>query len=257
MFYQNNPPWTKIHEFLLAASSQQTVQNFKSTVMNNISNLIHYDRSVDWFQMGKTSPIRLCDTIGCSEYWVQAHNNYYYQIAPPVWDPDSPSICFIDWSPHHLQNTEYYCDFVSPQGVYFGLGIVFHDNRDNPILTLTMTDSKYNYQKHQSIQHILKIIQPHLANYYSYLNLLASQGQKHLHLAELAADCKLLSKREAEIAGLLCQRLSVPEISSLLLISSKTAYRHVANIYEKLGVNNRKDLILKITGKEDLLSLEE
>lgn len=249
MSYQNNPPWTKIHEFLLAAGSQPTIQSFKNTIMRTIHDLIPYECIV-WLKMGRTNPVYCSDVVGCSEYWITAHNNYYYRITPPVWKPNTLDYGFVDWA--RFRHTEYASDFIFPQKISYGTGFVLYDTRGNPSLTLSLTDSGYDYQQHPQIRYILETIQPHLANYYSYLNLIAGQGQDQFHLAELAVDCKLLSKREAEIAGMLCRRLSVPEIGSLLLISPKTVYRHVANIYEKLGVNSRKDLIIKLlTGSSE------
>jgi predicted ATPase/DNA-binding CsgD family transcriptional regulator len=50
-----------------------------------------------------------------------------------------------------------------------------------------------------------------------------------------------LTRREQEILGLLCQRLTDAEIAEALFISRFTASRHVANIYSKLGVGSRRE----------------
>jgi DNA-binding CsgD family transcriptional regulator len=47
--------------------------------------------------------------------------------------------------------------------------------------------------------------------------------------------------RERETLGLFCQRYTDPEIAVRLTISPRTASRHVANIFNKLGVNSRRD----------------
>ena len=49
-----------------------------------------------------------------------------------------------------------------------------------------------------------------------------------------------ITRREREVLTLLCQRYTDPEIAETLFISPSTASRHVANIYSKLGVSNRR-----------------
>jgi DNA-binding CsgD family transcriptional regulator len=50
-----------------------------------------------------------------------------------------------------------------------------------------------------------------------------------------------LTRREREVLALLCQRWTDPEIAARLFISPKTVSRHVANIFNKLGVSSRRD----------------
>jgi predicted ATPase/DNA-binding CsgD family transcriptional regulator len=50
-----------------------------------------------------------------------------------------------------------------------------------------------------------------------------------------------LTRREREVLALLAQRYTDPEIAAQLFISPSTASRHVANIYSKLGVANRRE----------------
>jgi DNA-binding CsgD family transcriptional regulator len=91
-------------------------------------------------------------------------------------------------------------------------------------------------------------LRPHLANFCSLYKRLESLPEELYYAAELARDASLLSRREAEVAALLCKRLRVPEIATLLLISLRTVERHVANIYFKLNVRSRRELIGKLLG---------
>jgi LuxR family maltose regulon positive regulatory protein len=50
-----------------------------------------------------------------------------------------------------------------------------------------------------------------------------------------------LTNRELEIIELLAQRMSNKEIAGKLFISPETVKRHTINIYQKLGVNNRRE----------------
>lgn len=56
---------------------------------------------------------------------------------------------------------------------------------------------------------------------------------------------ELLTARELEILTLLCEPISLKEIARRLFISYLTARRHAANIYGKLGVNQRQAAVAK------------
>jgi LuxR family maltose regulon positive regulatory protein len=49
-----------------------------------------------------------------------------------------------------------------------------------------------------------------------------------------------LSERELEVLKLLRSELSGPEIARQLIVSLNTLHTHTNNIYNKLGVNNRR-----------------
>jgi LuxR family transcriptional regulator, maltose regulon positive regulatory protein len=54
-----------------------------------------------------------------------------------------------------------------------------------------------------------------------------------------------LTPRELEVLNLLCGSLSIKEIALQLNISSETVKRHTANIYGKLGVNQRRNAVAR------------
>ncbi|MBA2535404.1 MAG: helix-turn-helix transcriptional regulator [Rubrobacter sp.] len=61
-----------------------------------------------------------------------------------------------------------------------------------------------------------------------------------------------LSPREEEVIGLLVRGFTNRQISRSLFISEHTAQRHISNIFEKVGVRSRKNL-LKCLFFENLL----
>lgn len=248
MFVGRKLPWMKVNDFLVEVGAERTIQNFKSIILKRIEDLVPYDVAAAWFEMSRTCPAKMCDNLEVPEKWVDAHNKYYYKIAPALDDLDVKKATFSNYK--LFQDTEYYQDFLRPLGIRYGTGIILHDLRGNPSLTLCITDSKYNYEKDRKVSFLLETIQPHLENYYSYLNLISGQNIDEFHLAELEEGCKPLSKREAEITGLLCRRSTIAEIASQLQLSPRTVESYIYNIYQKLKVRNRRELLLKLMGPD-------
>jgi DNA-binding CsgD family transcriptional regulator len=50
-----------------------------------------------------------------------------------------------------------------------------------------------------------------------------------------------LTRREAEVLGLLAQGLSNKEIAALLWLSERTVERHITGVYRKIGVERRSE----------------
>jgi len=71
------------------------------------------------------------------------------------------------------------------------------------------------------------------------------QNRKHLHLAQVQVSeiVEPLSEREIEVLKLLRSELSGPEIAERLIVSLNTLRTHTKNIFNKLGVNNRRAAI--------------
>lgn len=54
-----------------------------------------------------------------------------------------------------------------------------------------------------------------------------------------------LSKREREVVGLLCEGLTQKEVADRLCIAPKTVEVHIRNLFERFGVKNTAELVVK------------
>jgi DNA-binding NarL/FixJ family response regulator len=56
------------------------------------------------------------------------------------------------------------------------------------------------------------------------------------------ADIRALTRREREVAELITERLTNPQIAERLVLSRKTVEVHASNIFRKLGVSSRGEV---------------
>ncbi len=65
-------------------------------------------------------------------------------------------------------------------------------------------------------------------------------------LTALRLEAHGVTPREREVAALLAQGLSNPEIATRLVLSAFTVQDHVKNLFEKTGVSSRQELVARI-----------
>lgn len=87
----------------------------------------------------------------------------------------------------------------------------------------------------------------------SAFNMLMSKGENLTFASErekFEQNCKLynLTAREIEIARLICEGNTYENIANTLFISKKTVAKHIQNIFEKVQVVSKVELINKLKG---------
>ena len=138
-----------------------------------------------------------------------------------------------------MRRSAIFTEWVQPMGMRYVGGAVMHDRGVRAAdITLFRSEEHGDFTDRELF----------------LLTLVARQVERWLELerpaAEAAgekphatADLTLLTERELEVARLACTGMSVREMSDYLAISYGTARRHLANIYGKLGISSRVQLI--------------
>lgn len=249
MNYSSELPWMKIHDFLLNIENIRDPKEFWVQVIKKIYLLIPYDQARIYF-VNDNGEIYDEVLIGVEQRWSDVYLEYYskiengrYSIFTKIQN-DRNSIPKLKGSVHDWTNyecNEFITDYIKPQGLNYSLGFGLHnaDTFTKSVYSLDRT-SRSGYT-HEEIG-IMSIIQPHLDNLQNLFVLALTNSYSNKN-PEVQMS---LTKRESEIAELLCKGITPINISNKLFLSLPTVYKHIANIHTKLKVSNRQELLLKL-----------
>lgn len=155
-----------------------------------------------------------------------------------------------------LKKTEFFNDFLSTDGLYWGINLYAYDGQDNiGDIRIWRNKSKNNFDS--SSEDLLEIIRPH------FTNALRNTRRHHDDLqsdtaslsepsisaswdASVIADKFGFTRRESEIVREILRGKKDESIAEELCIAYSTVRSHIKHIYEKTGVHNRSSLCHKV-----------
>ncbi len=238
MDYANLPAWNKINDYLVEVGSSRTEEEFHLRVVNGTDAIVpRYACSAFVARgPGRVNAVDNVEGTG-GQAWCQEYNEYYRYRLPMPWSVIE-HVRVTDFTP--WEHTEYVTDFVRPKRVW------------TAVLTPLDTYTLVLYRERRAAPFTdrdvatLRLVLAHLNNYYRIFSKLSQISQERMDAAKLAADCRLFTRREAEIVKCLALRMTAREIASIMFISHRTVEHHIANMYEKLGAHNRQTLLRNV-----------
>jgi DNA-binding CsgD family transcriptional regulator len=265
MYSSSELPWTKIHEFLLEIGNIREPKELCTQVVKKIYPLIPYDQARAYF-VNDSGKIYDQVLIGVEQTWSDVYVGYYSRIAngrysipnrlergrysiPSRHERGRYSIPRLDGGVYDWTNyecDEFTTEYIRPQRLNYTAGFGFND-ADGLIKSFYCLDRTGRSEYSQKEIDIMSIVQPHLDNLHQNLFVLASTGAN----IKNPEARKALTKRESQIAGLICKGMTPIKISRTLFLSLPTVYRHIANIHAKLDVSNRQELLLRLMGRAE------
>jgi DNA-binding CsgD family transcriptional regulator len=255
MYNPSKIPWMKINDFLLDIGNIRDPKEFCVQVLDKIYPLIPFDQARIYFlnESGK-----ICDEVlyGVEKRWSDVYREYYsilencrYSISTIIENGfySIPNLMASVYNWGNYECDEFITDYIKPQGLNHSIGFGFHNANSFIKCAYTLDRTSKTGYTHEEID-LLNVIQPHLDNLHMNLFVLALKNNTFIKKTEVQNP---LTKRESELAELLCNGMTPTRISKQLFISLPTVYRHIANIHEKLNVSNRQELLLKLMSIQD------
>jgi len=132
-----------------------------------------------------------------------------------------------------------YTDFYRPRGTVDQLLCVVQvDDRHGRILTLSRSRPGFSPRDRE----LVDLLAPHLAQ--------AFAREEHPPVRPIAATAtELLTAREREVAAEVARAAGDREIARRLGVSPRTVQKHLQQIYRKLGLTSRAELMVHLSGR--------
>lgn len=239
--------WNVINDILLEIYSMDNVKEIATKFLKLIRVLISYSQSY-FIIFDEKQEIDTVNSAfeGVSEENKNKYINYFYQVDYVThMFGFSKTVVFKDtdiMEDDLREKTEFYQGYLSPQNIPYGEGIFLV--KEGKILgVLNLFRSKELGDFKEKDMHILEVFKNHLTNilYSTCQDSIATDGRKFVSIKDI--ERYNLSKREKEIMDLMLQGDTNVEISEKLFISISTVKKHVYNIFTKMGINSRMQLM--------------
>jgi DNA-binding CsgD family transcriptional regulator len=276
----NHHPLKKIwktFDEIRSASCLPDISLFTSRVLKSISDSFEIEKSLFIFYRDNHS-------LGWAnrnlhEKWISAYKDYYYALDPlhmvSINNDEEYLVArsshkaevirlgeLVDYS--HLQTTEYYNDFLRKQGIFYEI-TTYLRSKDRVLGIIDLFRPKCGKDFSEEEIDIMKILSRYITLTLENMDLTYRNSIQDIifgaNTIEPGNNLNVinrlfnLSRRETEVFIHILKGLRNSEIAASLFISETTVKRHIQNICEKLGVNNRTSIIHRILKGLDIVNI--
>ncbi|MGN1141962.1 MAG: helix-turn-helix transcriptional regulator [Oliverpabstia sp.] len=237
----------KLYDFILKCGSKHDPYSFFGTIVQELYHFIPYDQARVLF-LGTNGKIISSLLYGVSQNTWKTFMDFYsddcigsiYSLKHPLHLSEDEKINICDWTDEKRKDAHKIFEsyYVRPLKLKYCLGIGFTDisNCIRCIISLDRT-SDQRFTNEDIL--LVRRLRPLLDNY--FINMMQDPSLE-ISQQDFVFSQANLTEREKEIARLLYNGSTPAAISKVLCISINTAYKHIANMYKKLGVSNRQEL---------------
>ena len=242
-----NRPWEQIYHITLACGNVHEKRDFAVEVLNQFLAVCSFDEALIYF-FNENGAVMDQYLWNIDERWSSIFLQYYtkvkdfpYTVYRP-WKEASnvPVLLIHDWRME--PKSEFLRDYIHPRGIWHSLGFVLTDMNGMPrtVFSLDRTSVRPYDEKELGI---LNLLIPPINNLHKNF---FCQEANYRRISSIAWNTTELTKREIEVANLLCQGVSPRNISRTLNIEITTTNKHIANIYKKMQVSSRQELMVRL-----------
>lgn len=240
--------WNTINAMLLKIYSIKDIEKFASTILKMFRMLIPYTKGYflifnenDEIDKKKSCFIEMDDETQ------DKYINYFYSIdyMKYVLDFEKSTSVYRDTDileDDIRRKTEFYNNFLKLYNIPFGCGIILIKNEKlYGIVNLFRSERIGDFTDKD--MYILDVLKLHLSNIVECLHTNNKETRPVNYISEKFAEDYKLSEREKEIITLINSGYSNIDIAEKLVISVSTVKKHIYNIYLKVGVKSRTQLL--------------
>lgn len=240
--------WVLLNDIVYSVNAVADMNQMKLQFLNRLRLLVPYECAA-FYSSDINRENRLVEPVGV-DYGTEKqslYDNHYFRVdyARNMYHM-SKSIVFREtdlFEKSVRENTEYYNDYLQPMIHYVSSTIMA--NHDGLLGNVTLSRTKRQAEFSEREMFILSQLEPHLTNrLFLEKQWRGSQlvSCSSLDYDSLARQYKL-TDRETEIVSLIMEGWDNNSIGDRLFISTGTVKKHMGNIFSKIGVSSRTQLM--------------
>ena len=240
--------WNLINQLIYRINAETGLLKLRQDFLADIKNLISYDRG--FFDLGykkdKTAVFFDPVSVNMDEEYLTSYYEEYQYVDTMYWffsQNQSEIYRESDYVSEAMESAStFYSDWLEPQNIHYstGLNIMFNGMLYGS-LNLWRSEEHGDFSD-EEVQ-ILTIINRHLAlRMHSQFPNGIRQNSDNEYSRTLA-NIYHLTPREIEIITQIYKGLSIKDIGEALYISENTVKKHSNNIFKKMNVESRSQLI--------------
>lgn len=242
--------WLKINELIPVIYLEPDLQVLRLSVLEALEGLIPHDKS--FFDLGykHNNKVTFFDPASRSmeHRWMDAYFNEYEAVDTMFWffSQDQNNLYRgSDYINDAMMNSSvYYREWMAPQNLRYSMGSKVEKNGIlYGSVNLWRSAEAGDFQQEELF--ILDVINRHLSERFYARYPSGIQGHDDQKDSNPNALCYLygLTQREGEVVECITAGLTGKEIAESLFISENTVKKHTYNIFKKMNVNNRHQLM--------------
>lgn len=245
--------WEKINEIVLYINSERDIYKLRINFLEHLQELIPHDKS--FFDLGtiKGTKVVFFDPVtkNIESDFMVSYFKEYESIDTMFWffSQEQEEIYresnYI--TPAMLETSMFYTGWMLPQNIRFGMGArVAKGSVLYGSINIWRSRDKGDFTDEEL--EILRVLNNHLSLYFynKYPNGIKRNNENDY--SETLIHLYNLTDREADVIELVYQGKSSREIAASLYISENTVKKHIYNIFKKMKVSSRSQMIKIVHG---------
>lgn len=243
-------PWEQINDYLLSCGRVHEPYGFCLAAFEGFHDFIDFDQGL-FFMLDGNYKVTRKHYWNVPKQWSAMYLEYFTHVESrefsldglPPEPPETAFVSVVDWDAYEDVHTDFLDYYIRPRGLRSTMSFVLFDMRGLPA-ALFCFDRISDQRKYTSEDvELVSLVAEHLNN--SLKNMLHESASSASAIDEVDGLEKL-TEREREIVDMLCRGVRPANIARALFISINTANKHISNIYRKLGVNSRQELMARV-----------
>lgn len=242
---QEELPWKQLYEMAVVCCRHRKLRGFSEQLLGELEKLIPFDEAMILYLDGNQ---KLTDyyLYHIDPKWAYLYVLYYSKAEQGMYGYSGEKLDITKDVIIHVweneESAEVIPDYIRPQKLVSSMAFYLRDQSGciRTIFSLDRLSKKHFTQQEAELVREAKLL---LELHHQMLYTAGTEDG----LDSMELEC--LTGREMEVVKLLQQGLSPASISHVLHIAPSTTNRHISNIYKKINVNSRVELMIKIRKK--------